>query len=215
LKVIDDMAQAHGVRFRGKVGGHLCDASCFSFYPTKNLGALGDAGAVTTDDASLAEVVRKLSNYGSGEKYVNEYLGHNSRMDELHAAVLSLKLKSLDADNERRRQIAAMYDSGIQNPLVTLPLSPKYPEEHVYHIYPIRCGYREELQKYLLRNNIHTMVHYPIPPHKQQAYKEWNTRSYPITERIHAQILSLPISPVMKDEEVRRLIKVINQFVME
>lgn len=215
LKVVDDMAQAHGIRYQGLVGGHLCDASGISFYPGKNLGALGDAGAVTTDDAELAAVVRKLANYGSGEKYVNEYLGHNSRMDELQAAVLTLKLPTLDADNERRRAIARMYDKGIENPLVTKPAAPAAEEEHVYHIYAVRSAYRNELQEYLSAQGIQTLVHYPIPPHKQQAYKEWNELSFPISERIHREVLSLPIAPTLTDEEVQRIIRAINKFQVE
>lgn len=214
LKVIDDMAQAHGVRYHGRVGGHLCDASGISFYPGKNLGALGDAGAVTTDDADLARVVRRLANYGSGEKYVNEFAGYNSRMDEIQAAVLTLKLPRLDADNERRRTIARMYDEGIQNPLVTLPSAPKDPEEHVYHVYPIRCVHRDQLKAFLAQKGIETLIHYPIPPHKQQAFAQWNDLSYPITERIHREELSLPISPTLSDAHVKRIIQAVNQFIV-
>lgn len=214
LKVIDDMAQAHGIRYKGRVGGNLCDATGISFYPGKNLGALGDAGAVTTNDEALARVVRRLANYGSGEKYVNEYAGYNSRMDEIQAAVLTLKLPHLDAENERRRVIARMYDTGIQNPLVTLPIAPKNAEEHVYHIYPLRCVHREELKAFLAQQGIETLIHYPIPPHKQKAYAQWNEFSYPITERIHREELSLPISPTLTDAQVERIILAVNRFIV-
>lgn len=212
LKVVDDLAQAHGIEQNGRKGGHLCDATGISFYPGKNLGALGDAGAVTTDDDALADVVRKIANYGSGRKYVNEFMGRNSRMDELQAAALCVKLKGLDEDNNRRRAIALRYNEGICNPLITKPTPTACPEEHVYHIYAIRCKNRDALQQHLLQHGIHTLVHYPIPPHKQQAYKEWNDRHYPITERIHDEILSLPISPVMTDEMVERVCQAVNTF---
>lgn len=213
LRVIDDMAQAHGIRQEGLEGGHLCDASGISFYPGKNLGALGDAGAVTTDDDALADVVRKMANYGSGKKYVNDYQGRNSRMDEVQAAVLCVKLEGLDADNDRRREIAALYDKGICNPLITLPQPTAHPEEHVYHIYVVRCANRDALQRHLEQCGIHTLVHYPTPPHKQRAYKEWNDQSYPITEQIHREVLSLPISPVLSNEEVEQIIQAVNSFV--
>lgn len=215
LKVVDDLAQAHGVRYRGRVGGNLCDATGISFYPGKNLGALGDAGAVTTNDAELADIVRKMANYGSGKKYVNEYMGMNSRMDEIQAAVLTLKLASLDADNERRRQIANLYNKGIDNPLIIKPNATSAPEENVYHIYPIRCAFRDELQKHMQSRGIESLIHYPIPPHKQRAYAAWNDLSYPITERIHREILSLPLSPVLTDAEAEYIIQAVNQFTVE
>ena len=212
LKVIEDVAQAQGVVYQGVRAGHLGDAAGFSFYPGKNLGALGDAGCITTDDEALADYVRAMANYGSKEKYFNEIKGLNSRMDELQAAVLCLKLKRLDADNEVRRKIAKAYSEGITNPLITLPSEPSEPDENVWHIYPIRTSERDRLREYLSREGIETMVHYPVPPHKQQAYSEWNERTYHISEQIHREILSLPISPVMKEEEVKRVIEALNSF---
>ena len=212
LKVIEDVAQAHGACYEGVRAGHLCDAAGISFYPGKNLGALGDAGCVTTDDAELADCVRSMSNYGSRKKYVNEMKGMNSRMDELQAAVLCLKLKRLDADNEARRRVARAYDQGITNPLITLPAPTADPLRNVYHIYPIRTPERDHLREYLSAAGIETGVHYPIPPHKQQAYSEWNDRTYRISERIHREILSLPMSPVMRDDEVARVIEVLNGY---
>lgn len=212
LKVIEDVAQAQGVSYNGVRAGHLCDAAGISFYPGKNLGALGDAGCVTTDDEALAEYVRAMANYGCRKKYVNEMKGINSRMDEVQAAVLCLKLKRLDADNEARRRVAQAYSSGITNPLITLPSMPSNPEENVWHIYPIRTLERNRLHEYLSREGIETTVHYPIPPHQQQAYSEWNDRCYPISERIHREILSLPMSPVMTSEEVQRVIEALNKY---
>ena len=215
LKVVEDVAQAHGVRYKGRVAGNLCDAAGISFYPGKNLGALGDAGCVTTNDAELARIVRTMANYGSAEKYHNEYKGRNSRMDEIQAAVLCVKLPRLDADNEKRRSIARMYDAGIVNPLITKPVVAEHPEENVYHIYPIRCPKRDDLAAYLKQKNIQTMVHYPIPPHKQKAYKEWSGERFRISERIHNEILSLPISPVMTAEQVQYVIDALNNFTAE
>ena len=212
LKVVEDVAQAQGVCYQGVRAGHLGDAAGVSFYPGKNLGALGDAGCVTTDDEALADYVSAMSNYGSSEKYVNRMKGLNSRMDEIQAAVLCLKLKRLDADNEARRKVAKAYSEGITNPLITLPSLPSDPAENVWHVYPIRTPERDRLREYLSREGIETMVHYPIPPHQQQAYAEWNDRSYPISEQIHKEILSLPMSPVMTDDEIRRVIEALNKF---
>ena len=212
LKVVEDVAQAQGVCYQGVRAGHLGDAAGVSFYPGKNLGALGDAGCVTTDDVALADYVSAMSNYGSSEKYVNRMKGLNSRMDEIQAAVLCLKLKRLDADNEARRKVAKAYSKGITNPLITLPSLPSDPAENVWHVYPIRTPERDRLREYLSREGIETMVHYPIPPHQQQAYAEWNDRSYPISEQIHKEILSLPMSPVMTDDEIRRVIEALNKF---
>lgn len=212
LKVIEDVAQAQGVVYQGVRAGHLGDAAGFSFYPGKNLGALGDAGCITTDDEALADYVSAMSNYGSSEKYVNRMKGLNSRMDEIQAAVLCLKLKRLDADNEARRKVVQAYSEGITNPLITLPSLPSDPTENVWHVYPIRTPERDRLREYLSREGIETMVHYPIPPHQQQAYAEWNDRSYPISEQIHKEILSLPMSPVMTDDEIRRVIEALNKF---
>ena len=214
LKVIEDVAQAQGVSYEGVRAGHLCDAAGVSFYPGKNLGALGDAGCVTTDDEALAEYVRAMGNYGSRKKYINEMKGLNSRMDEVQAAVLCLKLKRLDADNEARRRVAQAYSEGITNPLITLPILPEDPQQNVWHIYPIRTPERDHLREYLSQKGIETMVHYPIPPHKQQAYAEWNDRTYPISERIHHEILSLPMSPVMEEAEVQQVIKALNKYVV-
>ena len=212
LKVIEDVAQAQGVSYEGVRAGHLCDAAGISFYPGKNLGALGDAGCITTDDEALAEYVRTMANYGSREKYVNEIKGVNSRMDEVQAAVICLKLKRLDADNEARRRVAQAYSEGINNPLITLPTLPEDPLQNVWHIYPIRTQERDRLREYLSASGIETMVHYPIPPHRQKAYSEWNDRTYPISERIHREILSLPMSPVMREEEVQRVIEALNGY---
>lgn len=212
LKVVEDVAQAQGVCYQGVRAGHLGDAAGVSFYPGKNLGALGDAGCVTTDDEALADYVSAMSNYGSSEKYVNRMKGLNSRMDEIQAAVLCLKLKRLDADNEARRKVAKAYSEGITNPLITLPSLPSDPTENVWHVYPIRTPERDRLREYLSREGIETMVHYPIPPHQQQAYAEWNDRSYPISEQIHKEILSLPMSPVMTNDEIRRVIEALYRF---
>ncbi len=215
LRVVEDAAQAHGALYHGCRAGHLGDAAGFSFYPGKNLGAMGDAGCVTTDDDELARVVRMMGNYGSGEKYINQYRGMNSRADEVQAAVLGVKLPRLDADNDRRRQIARIYYDGIQNPLITLPTRPAQAEEHVYYVFPIRCPDRETLQRYLQDCGIQTLIHYPVPPHRQEAFREWNTQRYPVTERIHREILSLPISPLMTDEQVKRIVHALNEFTVD
>ena len=212
LKVIEDVAQAQGAAYGGVRAGHLCDAAGISFYPGKNIGALGDAGCVTTDDEALADYVRAMSNYGSSKKYVNRMKGMNSRMDEVQAAVLCLKLKRLDTDNEVRRRVAQAYSEGIDNPVITLPTLPSDPSENVWHVYPIRTPERDRLREYLSQEGIETVVHYPIPPHQQQAYAEWNDRSYPISERIHSEILSLPMSQVIRDDEVARVIEVLNAY---
>lgn len=211
LKVIEDSAQAHGAMFDGRRTGNLGDASGFSFYPGKNLGCLGDGGAVTTNDDELAAKVRALRNYGSDVKYHFPYQGTNSRLDEIQAAWLGVKLPHLDDDNQRRRQIAARYCAEIKNPLIELPQGPN-DESMVWHVFAVTCPQRDELQKYLTDHGIQTVIHYPIPPHKQPCYVKWNDRSYPITERIHREILSLPISPVLTDEEVDTVIHVVNDF---
>lgn len=211
LKLIEDNAQAHGCRFNDKRTGSLGDAAGHSFYPGKNLGALGDAGAVTTNDSELAKVIRAVANYGSAKKYVFKYTGRNSRLDEIQAAVLDVKLRHLDDDNERRKQIAEMYITGITNPAV---ITPKVTDRdaHVFHIFPIRTEKRDELQNYLTEHGVQTNIHYPIAPHKQECYKDWNSWSFPITEKIHAEELSLPISPVLTDEEVNKVIRLINAW---
>lgn len=211
LKIIEDSAQAHGATINGRRTGNLGDASGFSFYPGKNLGALGDGGAITTNDKELADTARAIANYGSQKKYVNIYKGLNSRLDEIQAAVLAVKLQRLDEDNERRRNIATRYNTGISNPLVTLP-EYNNREEHVFHIYPIFSEQRDLLQQHLHESGIETLIHYPIPPHKQQALAEFNNLEYPITERIHNQELSLPCHPAMSDDEVARVIHAVNSF---
>lgn len=211
LKVIEDSAQSHGAIYKGKKAGNLGDASGFSFYPGKNLGALGDGGAVTSNDEILIKTVRALANYGSAIKYVNKYKGMNSRLDEIQAVVLSVKLKYLDEDNNQRRIVAERYLSAIDNKQIALPVVNDW-LGHVFHIFPIRCSSRDRLQQYLKEQGIETLIHYPIPPHKQEAYKEWNDQSYPFTEIIHQEILSLPISPVMMEEEVEEVIRAVNLF---
>lgn len=212
LIIIEDNAQAIGAEWKGIKTGSLGDAAGFSFYPGKNLGALGDAGAVTCKESLLAKTIRTLANYGSEEKYVNKYQGLNSRLDEIQAAVLDVKLKYIDADNEKRRRIAERYCSEITNPKIILPQLPKNSSEHVWHLFVIRTSKRDQLQKYLLENGIQTLIHYPIPPHKQKAYKYYNHLSFPITEKIHGEVLSLPISPVMEEEEVGKVIENCNSF---
>ncbi|WP_226063968.1 DegT/DnrJ/EryC1/StrS family aminotransferase [Kaistella polysaccharea] len=212
LKIIEDNAQAIGAEWKGIKTGNLGDAAGFSFYPGKNLGALGDGGAVTCKDALVAKTIRALANYGSEEKYVNKYQGLNSRLDEIQAAVLDVKLKYIDADNDKRRKVAEKYIAEIHNPKVTLPLLRSDPKEHVWHLFVIRIENRERLQKYLDENGVQTLIHYPIPPHKQKAYHYYNHLSFPITEKIHEVILSLPISPVMEIEEVETIISLLNNY---
>ena len=211
LKVIEDSAQAHGAVYQGKRTGNLGDASGFSFYPGKNLGCLGDGGCVTTNDDELAAKVRAIRNYGSNVKYNNIYQGVNSRLDEVQAAILDIKYAFLDEDNEKRRQIADFYRKNIKNPLITLPVA--YDEKaHVWHIFAVRTQNRDKLQKYLEENGIQTLIHYPIPPHKQVCYKEWNNLSFPVTEKIHREILSIPISPVLSAAEVEKIVEVLNEY---
>ena len=211
LKVIEDAAQGHGAEYQGRRTGNLSDAAGFSFYPGKNLGCLGDGGAVTTNDEELYNKIKALANYGSDVKYHNLYKGVNSRLDEIQAAVLDVKLKYLDADNQKRRQISEYYRQNIKNPLITLPQT--YDEKaHVWHVFAVRTPERERFQKYLTDNGVQTLIHYPTPPHKQPAYAEWNTRSYPISEKIHNEIISLPISPVMTDAEIQQLVDIINDY---
>ncbi|MBQ4022423.1 MAG: DegT/DnrJ/EryC1/StrS family aminotransferase [Prevotella sp.] len=235
LKLVEDNAQAHGcyalpntpvgslenqTSSSGARGadvpiprrtGSLGDAAGHSFYPGKNLGALGDAGAVTTDDKELADTIRALANYGSQRKYVFKYRGRNSRLDELQAAVLDVKLKHLDEDNAHRQQIAAYYYDNISHPLVNLPR--RMPDaNNVYHIFPILCPERDRLQEYMTLQGIQTLIHYPIPPHKQECYRQWNAMSLPVTERIHRQELSIPISPVLSLDEAKTIVRAINAF---
>lgn len=210
LLLLEDNAQAHGCHFGNNRTGSLGHAAAHSFYPGKNLGALGDAGAVTTNDEQLAQTIRSLANYGSTRKYEFTIKGKNSRMDEIHAAVLNVKLPYLDKENQRRKQIAKAYLEGISNPQTTLINDND--RDNVYHIFPILCPSRDRLQQYLKDNGIETMIHYPIPPHQQEAYKEWNEQHYPITEFIHQQELSLPCNPTMTDEEVYQIIDSINMY---
>lgn len=213
LKIIEDNAQAIGAQYDGKNTGSLGDAAGFSFYPGKNLGALGDSGAVCTNDDLLADTVRALANYGGSKKYLNQYKGLNSRMDEIQAAFLSVKLDYLNSENQARREIAFLYMSEISNPHVKLPsFQLSSPESHVFHLFVVRTKHREALQNHLLNNDIQTLVHYPIPPHKQLAYKEFNHLTLRVTEDIHNEVLSLPISPVMGVEEVEKVIAAINSF---
>lgn len=210
LKIIEDAAQAHGAEYQGRKTGNLGDAAGFSFYPGKNLGCLGDGGAVTTNDDALYKKIKALANYGSDRKYHHIYKGVNSRLDELQAAVLDIKLPHLDADNRRRREIAAYYRQNITNPKIILPQT--YDENaHVWHIFAVRTQERDKFQQYLTERGVQTLIHYPTPPHKQGAYQEWSSRSYPLSEEIHRTELSLPISPVMTDEEVKRVEEIINE----
>lgn len=213
LKLIEDSAQSQGALYKGRRAGNLGDASGFSFYPGKNLGAIGDAGAITTNDSKLAEVILALHNYGSRVKYENLYPGINSRLDELQAALLNVKLKYLDAENEARRKKAALYLGGISNSLIRLP-EVAAENEHIWHIFAVRISnnLRDRFRDYLAENGIQTVVHYPIPPHKQKAYPELNHLSLPIAEAIHNDVISLPLSPVMPEEEINYVIEVCNRF---
>jgi dTDP-4-amino-4,6-dideoxygalactose transaminase len=211
LKVLEDCAQAHGARHAGICAGALGDAAGHSFFPSKNLGALGDGGAVTTNDDRLADTLRALRNYGSHRKYENLYQGANSRLDELQAALLRVRLARLDADNQRRRDIARRYSSEIRHPAISLP-AVGAGNEAVWHVFVIRTQARDALQSHLHRADIGTLIHYPLPPHQQRAYREWNERSYPITEAIHREVLSLPVSPVMSDQQVDAVIAACNAW---
>ena len=231
LKIIEDNAQAIGAKWKNKRTGALGDAAGNSFYPGKNLGALGDAGAVTTNDKNLAKTIRAIANYGSEKKYYNIYQGLNCRMDELQAAFLNVKLKYLDKENQRRREIAQYYCENITNSDIILPFVNNQSsiinnqssiinnqssiinnQSNVWHLFVIRTQKREQLQKHLQDNGIQTLIHYPLPPHKQLAYKEWNNLSFPITEKIHHTVLSLPISPVMQIEDIYKIVKIINKY---
>jgi len=216
LKIIEDAAQAHGAVYKGKKAGNLGDAAGFSFFPSKNLGALGDGGAIATNDDSLAEVLRHLRNYGSVKKYIYNYKGVNSRLDEIQAAILRVKLKYLERENKKRREIAKYYVENIINPVIKLPIDrnidPLNFEQHVWHLFVIRTKERERLQKYLQERGIQTLIHYPIPPHKQKAYKEWNNLKLPITENISKEILSIPLYPQLTESEYSFIVKVLNEF---
>lgn len=218
LLLIEDNAQAHGCYFKPSTLNHppchtgaLGHAAGHSFYPGKNLGALGDGGAVTTDDEQLAEVVRALGNYGSSKKYHFEYLGRNSRLDEIQAAVLRIKLRHLDQDNQRRQEIALRYIQEIDNPQLRLP-SEEFVRNSVHHIFPVLCERRDQLQAYLCEHGVETIIHYPIPPHQQPCYASWNTYRLPVTEQIHRQELSIPLHPLLTGEEITTIIHLLNNF---
>jgi dTDP-4-amino-4,6-dideoxygalactose transaminase len=211
LKIIEDNAQAIGARWNDIRTGNLGDAAGFSFYPGKNLGALGDSGAVTTKDAELAKAIRTLANYGSAQKYVNQYQGLNSRMDEIQAAFLSVKLRYVDAETIRRQEISNYYIANIKNDKIILPNAGNV-NEHVWHLFVIRTTNRDKLQAYLQENGIQTLIHYPIPLYNQECYSYMSEISLPITEKIHEEVLSLPISPVMSNEEVERVVIVLNLY---
>jgi dTDP-4-amino-4,6-dideoxygalactose transaminase len=212
LLIIEDAAQAHGaINQDGKRAGNLGHAAGFSFYPTKNLGALGDGGAVTTNDASLAAVIKKLRNYGSSSKYVNEILGVNSRLDEIQASFLSVKLPSLDTDNERRRAIANTYIKGITNPKIVLPTYDGS-KNHVFHLFVVQVEDRNQFQDFLKREGVGCLIHYPIAPHQQEAFKEFNTLHFTVSEILHQQVISLPMSPVMTSMQIEKVINVVNAY---
>lgn len=212
LLIIEDAAQAHGAEnMLGVKAGNLGDAAAFSFYPGKNLGAMGDGGAITTNNIKLSETIKKIRNYGAKEKYKSELKGVNSRLDELQASFLNIKLKKLDADNEFRRSVADIYLKNIKNPKLKLPYY-NNTKNHVFHVFQILCKTRDNLQDYLKANGVETLIHYPIPPHKQQAYKEWNDKQLPITEEIHNSTLSIPVHPCMEISEVEKIIKILNKY---
>ena len=215
LLVLEDSAQSHGAAIDDKKAGNWGDASAFSFYPGKNLGALGDAGAITTNDTELANMLRALRNYGSHEKYKNLVQGVNSRLDEIQAAMLDIKLKFLDQEIAHRREIAQIYLQGINNPLIELPKiqgDAVEDQQHVWHLFVIRTLHRDALQQYLAGQGIQTLIHYPIPPHKQQAYREWSDLSFTISEKMHETVLSLPISPVLDIKDAQHIVEVCNKF---
>lgn len=211
LKIIEDCAQAQGAIWRGKRAGSLGDAAGFSFYPTKNLGALGDSGAVTTNDNALAEMIRALRNYGSHKKYYNKIRGVNSRLDELQAAVLSVKLKYLDQENAKRREIAGFYLENIKSAALTLPTA-NVAGSHVWHLFVVRTPNRDAFQRYLLEHGIESVIHYPVPPNKQEAYPDWNKDTYPITEEIHRDVISLPLHPAMTEHEIAEVADTCNSY---
>lgn len=216
LLLLEDSAQSHGARLSGRMAGNWGDAAGFSFYPGKNLGALGDAGAITTNDDDLAQTLRALRNYGSWEKYRNRFKGFNSRLDEIQAAILRIKLKHLDDDNDARRRIAQAYIDGINNRNITLPATAgnilSDMRHHVWHLFVVRCAKRAALQRHLESRGIQTLIHYPIPPHQQQAYEEWHGAAFPLTETLHQQVLSLPISPTMSQQQAEHVIAACNDF---
>ena len=211
LLVIEDAAQDHGAFLDNKRAGNLSNAAAFSFYPGKNLGALGDGGAVTTNDDKLAEIIKSLRNYGSKTKYYNDYIGINSRLDEIQASFLNLKLKNLDSDNRQRNMFANYYLSNIDNPKITLPKH-QGNINHVFHLFVVRTENRQKLQDYLLEHDIYSLIHYPIPPHKQKALSKFNDLSFPITEKIHDEVISLPMSPVLTVDQIKYVVKILNEY---
>jgi dTDP-4-amino-4,6-dideoxygalactose transaminase len=211
LLIIEDAAQSHGAGFNGKMSGGIGDAGAFSFYPTKNLGAVGDAGAITTANNELAEVVRAIANYGSSEKYVHNFKGLNSRLDEIQAAVLNVKLPFLKEENQKRNQIANYYLSSIKNPKITLPFHCP-PEQNNWHLFVVRCEERDRLKSYLNGNGIETQIHYPVPPHFQVAFREMSTDSFPVSEQIHREVLSLPLNTYLTHDEQLKIVWALNNF---
>lgn len=215
LLVLEDAAQAHGASLNGRKAGNWGNAAGFSFYPGKNLGALGDAGAITTNDDELATILRALGNYGSHKKYENRYQGVNSRLDEMQAAMLRVKLRHLENEIAARRQVATAYLHGITHPEIVLPLTPancQLPTAHVWHLFVIRCQQREALQQHLADHEVQTLIHYPIPPYQQQAYSHWKGKNLPVTDSLHRQVLSLPISPVLGEDSAKRVVAACNAW---
>ena len=212
LKIIEDNAQSIGAEWNTIKSGNLGDAAAFSFYPGKNLGAIGDAGAVTTNDAALAKTIRAIANYGSNKKYYNTFKGINSRLDEMQASVLNIKLKYLDQENDVRKNIALRYCTEIKNPKIELPIAPENSRGHVWHLFVIKTNNRDDLQNYLEQNGIQTLIHYPIPPHKQVCYPEYNGFSFPITEKLHKHVLSIPLNQILTEQEVTFIINKLNHY---
>ena len=212
LKIIEDNAQSIGAEWNTIKSGNLGDAAAFSFYPGKNLGAIGDAGAVTTNDAALAKTIRAIANYGSNKKYYNTFKGINSRLDEMQASVLNIKLKYLDQENDVRKNIALRYCTEIKNPKIELPIAPENSRGHVWHLFVIKTNNRDDLQNYLEQNGIQTLIHYPIPPHKQVCYPEYNGFSFPITENLHKHVLSIPLNQILTEQEVTFIINKLNHY---
>ena len=213
LLVLEDCAQSHGSEVEGKKCGNWGDAAGFSFYPGKNLGALGDAGAITTNDLELANTLKALRNYGSHKKYENLYQGVNSRLDEIQAAMLRVKLRYLDTETNQRRSVANYYSKGISNPAIQLPQW-QNDQQHAFHLFVVQTENRDDLQEYLLTHKIQSLIHYPIPPHQQVAYKQFNHFELRLTEKIHNKVLSLPISPVLDVSEIDKVIKAVNAFTL-
>jgi dTDP-4-amino-4,6-dideoxygalactose transaminase len=213
LKVVEDCAQAHGAWYKGNRVGSFGDCGSFSFYPGKNLGALGDGGMITTDDEEIALKIRAIRNYGSLIKYDHQYKGMNSRLDEIQAAILSAKLPFLDSDNKKRRNIASFYRKEIKNAAIALPkIDARVFRSHVWHLFVVRCESRDNLKKYLFEHGIETVIHYPVPPYRQQAYKEFHDLAFPVSDRLHREVLSIPISPVMTEESLEEVVSVINAY---